>query len=423
MRTARTDPSRPRGEPGRAQAAPLAALVALLVLAAATLTGCHDGGGQPLARSASPRDVAKALDHVLDQRARAVCGDRPEAFQRLVAGTPAFRRQQTTWFGDLVQLPIQRLSYRFDPGTVVRHGSSYWVTVEESLQLRGYDAAPVVRDDRWRFRPAHRRGGRLVLTSVTDPAWEATHPAAPQPWDLGPVEVRAEGPVLGVFDAGSVADAPGVLDSVSRGVAAVAADVPYDWSRSVVVYALTQPTFLDGLADVPGDDPEGLDAVAFPVGRSTRFVLNPRMLDRAGPARDRLVRHELTHVALGTRDDDVPVWLSEGVAEWVSVRPMAPQDRRIPEAAVRAAEEGVPDLPDDADFNDADSQAHYGLAWWAVEYLADTYGDQEPWHLLDAMSRPGADPDRVLRHRYGLTTRALAHHAEHSILAVYEGVA
>jgi hypothetical protein len=39
------------------------------------------------------------------------------------------------------------------------------------------------------------------------------------------------------------------------------------------------------------------------------------------------------------------------------------------------------------------------------------------------MSRPDADPDRVLRDRYGLTTRALAHHAEHSILAVYEGVA
>ncbi|NUR31875.1 MAG: hypothetical protein HOV83_39540, partial [Catenulispora sp.] len=99
-----------------------------------------------------------------------------------------------------------------------------------------------------------------------------------------------------------------------------------------------------------------------------------------------------------------------------------PQDRRIPEAAVRAAQAGVPDLPGDADFNDTDSQAHYGLAWWAVEYLADTHGDAEPWHLLDAMGRPGADPDRVLWNRYGLTTRALARHAERSILAVYGGV-
>ena len=421
MRTPPPDPPRPRGARRRAAGASRVLLGAVLLVVGG-LAGCRASGRSSPPAAASPRDVAKTLGRVLDARARAVRRDEPAAFDRLLGGAPAFRHQQATWFADLVLLPVQRLSYRFDPETIVRRGSAYWVTIEESLQLGGYDAAPVVRADRWRFGPAHRDGGRFVLTSVTDPTWEAAHPVELQPWDLGPVQVREDGPVLGIFDAGSVADAPGVLDSVSRGVAAVAAEVPYGWSRSVVVYALSRPTFLDRLDDVPGDDPEDLDAVAFPVGRSTRFVLNPRMLGRAGPGRDRLVRHELTHVALGTRDDDVPVWLSEGLAEWVSVGPRAPQDRRIPEAAVRAAETGAPELPNDADFNGADAQAHYGLAWWAVEYLADTYGDEEPWRLLDAMDRPGADPDRVLLDRYGLTPHTLAHHAERSILAVYEGV-
>jgi hypothetical protein len=214
--------------------------------------------------------------------------------------------------------------------------------------------------------------------------------------------------------------APELIASVEDGIATVAAEVPYDWSRTVVVYALTDASFLESLEDVPGDDPGDLDAVAFPAGTGTRFVLNPRMLDQPGRERDRLVRHELTHVAVGTRDDQAPVWLSEGLAEYVSVRPLAPEDRRIPEAAVAAAEAGVSDLPDDATFNDADSDAHYGLAWWAVEYVADAYGEDAPWQLLDAMAAPDADPDTVLRDRFATSTHELAKQADRLILALYE---
>ncbi len=112
---------------------------------------------------------------------------------------------------------------------------------------------------------------------------------------------------------------------------------------------------------------------------STRFVLNPRMLDRARLERDRLVRHELAHVAIGEHDDHAPVWLSEGLAEYVSVRPLAPEDRRISDAAIAAAKGGlVTELPDDATFNDGESAVHYGVAWWACEYLATAFGQDEP---------------------------------------------
>ncbi|MEP9365342.1 hypothetical protein ABLE68_20415 [Nocardioides sp. CN2-186] len=400
-----------------------ALLLVLVIATLAGLAGCS-GSDEPgaAASSAPPKDVVAIASRLLDQRARAVRHADPDAFGHQLGGTASFRAGQRTWYDNLTQLPIGRLRYAVDPGSLVREGDGYWITAQESLQLEGYDAEPVTTPGRFRLSPGPL--GRLRLSGVADAAWLAAHDVHPQPWDTGPIDVREGAGVLGIFDPTSVASAPALLASVESGIADVSALVPYDWSRTVVVYALSDESFLDSLEDLPGDDPGDLDAVAFPVGSGTRFVLNPRMLSigsGAGAARerDRLVRHELTHVAIGTRDDDAPVWLSEGLAEWVSVRPLAPEDRRLPDAALVAAEEGSDDLPDDDTFNDDDSQAHYGLAWWAVQYVADAYGDDAPWQLLDAMDEPGADPDTVLREQFGTTTHDLAVQADRQILALY----
>lgn len=394
------------------------ALFAAAALAAATLSACSGESADDGPTPTSARAVAQALSDSLDARARAVRRGNLDAFLREIGGGAAFREHQRTWFANLTQLPLERFGYGVQARSLVRDGDAYWVTVRQTLQLEGYDDTPVVTLDRYRFAPARRDPGRYRLVSVTDPDWEAEHGIAPQPWDLGPVWVRAGPGVLGVFDAGSVEVAPELLDSVERGIASVAGQVPYPWSRTAVVYALSDPAFLDGLADLPGEHPGELDAVAFPVGDGVRVALNPRMLARGGAERDRLLRHELTHVALADRDDDAPVWLAEGLAEWVSVAPLAPQDRRIPEAAVAAAEAGVADLPADETFNDADSEAHYGIAWWAVEHLADSYGPDAPWQLLDALAE-GPDADAVLAERFATTTAELAEHAARLIRAHY----
>ena len=211
------------------------------------------------------------------------------------------------------------------------------------MQLDGYDSRPVVTPDRYLFT---RQGkGRFAVASVTDRAWESQNHVDPQPWDLGPITVHTGNRVLGIFDAGSKASAGAVVPEVEDGVSAVAAEVPYEWEDGVVLYALDDPTFLSGLDNVPGSDPLSLDAVSFEVMArpdarkvaSTRVVLNPDVLSGSGSGRGRLIRHELTHVALGSRADHVPTWLSEGLAEYVSVRPMAPEDRAISGAALAAA--------------------------------------------------------------------------------------
>ena len=102
------------------------------------------------------------------------------------------------------------------------------------------------------------------------------------------------------------------------------------------------------------------------------------------------------------------------------MRPIPPEERRIPESALQAVRRGtVQDLPDDETFNDDDSQAHYGLAWSAVESIARSYGEQVPWTLLDALAAPGADVDSVLRDQIGVSTRDLAEQAVFLILTTY----
>lgn len=411
----------------------------LLLVVTCALTGCSIGGADepddaPTSSAPTydaPPDVAAGVEQALRRRSRAVIDADPDVFDRGVGGGRAFREQQRTWFANLRQLPVGRLDYVADPAAIVRDGDDYWVVVEEHLQLAGYDAVPVVTRDRYRFTPSRRDPARLLLSSVTDADWERANEVRAQPWDLGPVEIRSGAGVLGVFDAASVHASDRLLRSVERGIGSVSAVVPYDWSRSVVVYALSDPAYLAGIDDVPGGDPDDLDGVAFPVPTAPgdealapiRFALHPRMLDRPGPARDRLVRHELTHVALGPRDDRAPVWLSEGLAEWVSVQPMAAADRRVPDAAVRAAEAGFTALPEDEGFNDAaddaETETRYALAWWACEYLARSFGESVPWTLLDQVGAGDADVSRLLHDQLGIWPDGLARRAGELIVVEY----
>lgn len=432
-------------------------LLAALLCLAALLSGCALLPGDdeadavpPSASFAAPEPVVDRISAVLRQRARAVRDGDLRRFRRgLVPGKQGrdFREQQVAHLEDLTALPLADLGYSFDPRDVLRVDDSYWVVVRVATQLRGFDAVPVVTRDRYLFSPD--RQGRLRLASVTDPEWEARNALHPQPWDVGDVEVRETAGVLGVFDEQTVADADVVLDSVRRGITDVSVTLPYDWSHQVVVYSFADDRFLAGIEQVPGGDPDVLDGIAFPVLAdpradgspiaSTRFLLNDRMLDRDPRTLDRLVRHELTHVALGERDDLAPLWLSEGVAEWVSVRPLAPEDRVLDSDALAAARLGLEpgaglDLPDSETFNSVSSGVHYGLSWWACEALVEDYGPDVLWNLLDRVAATeavaadvplgaGAPADQrgrdALGALTGLTTAELARKAARRMVASY----
>jgi hypothetical protein len=407
--------------------------VVALGLATTGLTGCglfEDDPEEPAATTAAPPDVLVGLRGALDRRSQAVRDHDARGFLAgLAPGDRSLRRQQRTYFDNLGQLPLGTFDYQLEPAAVVRDGDDYEAVVDLRMELGGFDERPVLSRDRMRFTSAGSPG-EYVVAAAGDPAWENEHDARPQPWDLGPIVVRTVPGVLGIFDEGSIGSADRLLGDVRQGITDVSGVVPFDWSRSVVVYALSDPSYLASIPDLPGGDPRTLDGVAFPVAAepgkpefaSTRFVLHPRLLTRGGQGRARLIRHELTHVALGTRDDHVPVWLSEGLAEYVSVRPLPPERRGISQTAIDAARAGFTDLPGDQDFNDADSRAHYGESWWACEYVAASFGEETLWSLLDQLDDPDLDTagrNDALRAWIGLGTRQLAVRAGRLLLLTF----
>ena len=174
--------------------------------------------------------------------------------------------------------------------------------------------------------------------------------------------------------------------------------------------------FLESLDGLPVSDPDRLDGVTVPVPRNTndtdglvasyRVVLSPDVLDESAVVLDRLVRHELTHVALGDHARGVPLWLAEGLAEYVSVRPVAPAERRLQTDALDLVAAGVSDVPSDGEFSGPDVEGWYAVSWWVCEYIAATYGEPALWTLLDALT-DRRDQQMVLYDQLGITTAEL----------------
>lgn len=373
-------------------------------------------------------DVAPMIENLLARRANAVLtGDRA-AFAATADSSagdddPA-AAAQLGYYDNLTQLPLAAYGVELDRRTMVRDESGYWAVVQVTTQLDGFDRVPVTSPRRYRFV---ERDGAWVIASMRDPAWESANGLRLEPWELVPVQVRQAPGALAVFDEGSVARAGTVLSGLRSGIADVRARVPYDWDGSVVLYALSDPGYLDAFDNLPGGDPQHLDGVAFevlggnpPERASTRIALSPVVLALRARDRDRLLRHELTHVALAGLDRDAPLWVSEGVAEWVSVQALAPEDRQVSEDGLDAAAAPGVRMPASRSFNDEDAAAHYALAWWVMEYLVDLYGDQAPFALLDAFrAQPDVAERALVRQLVPFTVDQLARRAARLMLDTY----
>lgn len=392
--------------------------LAALLLGTLVLAGCSPTapgtGSQPAPGSPS---VDVALAALLGSRAKAVLlHDQPMFMDSVDPKPSAFRKRQRRLFANLQELPLA--AYDLELNDVRRlPGGRAQGEVTVIMQLDGYDAVPVRTPALFTFA---RVDGDWEVTSDHDATYDGAHDVDLQPWERTRIQAENQGGVLGIFDDRSVDDAYQVMRAVQRGIAAIAPRIPLAWSHHVVVYALSDVAQMASLDELPGGDPERLEGVAFsvPAGggnsglASVRFMLNPRMLQHDDPRRDRLIRHELTHVAIADRDDRVPIWLAEGIAEWVSVRDEPRDQRVISRDAVEMAQAGLSGLPGDTDFNGARASANYGIAWWACEAIADRFGPERLWALLAEMGKgdgtTAADQDAVLQRVIHMTGAQLA---------------
>jgi hypothetical protein len=424
---------------GRFRLATIAAVLALLL----SLAGCG-GGDDPdkslLGTGDSKVSVADAVaqeQRILNQRARAVRDQDIGLFLRRVDHKDtALMARQRQYFRNLVQLPLSRFSYRvtseqWDDASVSKTwGDDVHIPqIVLTMQLEEFDAVPTERTVGFAFSFS---GGRAMIVSDRSATGKRFFRGTPAPWDLSAITVRQEPGVLGIFDSRTRTSAEAVTTSVRNGIAQLNRALPFTWSDRVVVYSVESPRILASFRDVPGGAIEHLGAMTFPTYAtaegsqvaSTRMLVMPSSVSAGEVFLGRIVRHELSHIAIGVRDDGAPAWVSEGIAEYLGAREVSVRDRIIPTAALVRARTADDGMPVSKDFNNSEQEWHYALSWMACDYVADTFGESRLWELVDTMHNGGEGTeddaqDRVLDQVLGFDSRELARRAAARIRNIY----
>lgn len=360
-------------------------------------------GGDPPSTGASPSPVGtpdpRSVAAVLANRARAVRDRNRIAFLATVADAPAaFQQTQARLFDNLAKLPLD--GWEEIPGQP--HGATGVVQVSLRYKITGFDTAPVARTRHLAFAP---RSGTWTITGDGTSAGLAGDADIT---DAGPLTVVREGPVL------VAGDAPG-LDEIARRLAAavpkVTAVTGTSWARRAVALAPADPALAGRIAG-GGQDIAQFAALAVVTpgpDRSPgqdRIVVSPAFGRLNALGRDVVLTHELTHVATGgARDARTPIWLIEGLADYVGYRGTKVTVKSAArELAADAAAGRLPTaLPARSDFDGASgrlSQA-YQEAWLACRMVADRYGESTLVRLYRAAGR---EPEAAaLRRTLGLS--------------------
>ena len=159
------------------------------------------------------------------------------------------------------------------------------------------------------------------------------------------------------------------------------------WSRQPVIVS---PKSQSDMATLIGNDGKGLSQIAavttgsFESGLSKgdRVVVNPAAWRTLGSLGKRVVlAHEMTHLATrAITVDDVPIWLSEGFADYVAYRAVEVPTNVVAGDVFEDVRDGkAPEkLPEDAEFDAAkgDIASAYEGSWLACRMIAERYGQK-----------------------------------------------
>ncbi len=370
--------------------------------------------GAPAGMDESLRD--DALD-LVEQRERALReGDRAAFLATVDPDELGFSATQARWFDNLAQLPVGDVSYELgdeDVMTQVAGEGDLQLPIDFTMRLRGFDRRPVTRRMVWTFV---RSDGEVLLADDRNVQIDAKTGWTPDPWDLAHIEVRRSGGILAVFDEDTSQHATYVMSDLADATAVVRRHLP-EWSGRFVAYGTSDVSALDKMSAMAVEDTAG---VAFPVlareggpVAAYRFLVNPTVVGDV-ISRGLVFRHELVHVALADSDDRSPVWLVEGVAEYVARSTMPVEDRRRI-AALQLGPTPGRTLPPDRRFYTRDPARNYVLAALACDFLATTRGEGVLWDLVRtfraARLSTGAESEEVVRRELGLSTRELSEQA------------
>lgn len=366
-----------------------------------------------------------AIDGILVRRAAAVEKADEKAFlQDIDPSEVGLIRAQRVLFANLVEMGFRRLEYeqaeeRFDQVVIKNHGpTAYLVRVVMRYQIADVDAVPVATELGYTFV---RRGSEWYLVDDNDLDLDLGPSAHREPWDLGRIEVHRGPRVLVVVEKGDTKRARNIVDESAEALAEVKAYWPMPWSGTVLVVALDETEVRDArfadediesaasatstFAEMPGEvTAEGKIGGAY-------VVVNPAERDRVDEI---LLSHEFTHIATARLGGYEPLWLAEGVAEYVSWRGVeaisGPEEVREWESdVITEALPGLQSLPTDAGFYEKTGDV-YGVSWLAVRFLMKEVGIAKVADLYTAIAKDGVDQasrDRILTAQTGYTEATL----------------
>ena len=412
----RPTPSR-GGRPGRAAAG--AGLIALVVT---MLVGCSSDEppavrtsttSQASQQNAPEPSVARedALAALLSQRASAVrAHDRSAFATTLDDPTSGFGLRQLAQFDALAQLPLSTFSYgtpepapALSTERAAQVGPDAWVSrVAGRYRLGGFDTA--TREFESYFTVV-RRGDHWRLADDTDGGTQV------QLWDLPRFTVVRSATTL-VVGSGPRSRLRPYLALGNLAVKRVDAVWTPQWNSRLV---LVVPGTAAQMAEQVGQDKDQVAQVAAVTdgpfdlqGRAgaDRVVVNPSAFARLVPrGRQVVVTHEATHVAIrASTNRPVPLWLSEGMADFVGYRDSGATRTQVAAALLARVRAGTGPkaLPSAADFDPSRTTIapSYNAAWLAVNRIVDRYGTSAlvRFYLAaatspDASSSTSSDPD------------------------------
>ncbi|QIK66070.1 hypothetical protein G7072_06700 [Nocardioides sp. HDW12B] len=376
--------------------------------------------GEQSARLSGPQRSAAPADPADDRDARAAAlvetleetllAGRPARAATLAGDEPRAARELRDLVVAARQVGLATVDLRYVAATgatqdqVDDGADRFGVDVELTWQVRGFDDVPssvdvpvVLRDD----------GTRTWFVTARE------RPADRAPiWFNDAVDVRRPSPDLLVVRSRS-STTP--VDRIAReGVRTVQDALPRWDGRAVVEVPGSVARFAraTGLAT---SSARGLAAVTTSSavvdleGGPERVVLNESVYGPLGAVGQSIVMsHELTHVAVGAASSAMPLWLSEGYADYVALRR---SDISVDVLAAQIRElvrrEGPPRAlpgPDEFDGANPDVGAWYESSWLAARLIAQRYGEQALDDFYQQADRDGGT-DRAFR-ELGTSERA-----------------
>jgi hypothetical protein len=355
-------------------------------------TGAEPGEAEPEPEPPEDPDPRAAASDVLSRRAQAVMdGDRGAFLATVDPAAKRFRKRQGDIFERLTSLRLGRYELRQQVGEPnlagLEHERRYKNAdgvfiprIEEIYRFKGYDDSDFVSSLFFTFV---LRDGEWLIAADDDLKGRRT--TERNLWDYGPVVQSRSSNVTVIQhpcrEAGCVELGDSFMQLAESARRQIKERWPESWNGRVVVLATSSRREVRKIIDVD-----------YAISNFAAFAYSPYEDDAYSPARivvDRatlsgrspdvielILAHEMAHVATRrVSGPDIPLWLEEGLAEWMARVPGDSADLYYANQVATGAVE--PRLATDRQFRRGAADelfVHYQSSRTAVAYFIERWG-------------------------------------------------